>query len=100
MSDVLISALVQAPFVLVMVYLVHRFLQHLDKHDAEWRGFMDRADAMLADRLSDLTGSVERLADLLAAHDAAMRGSARREDHACADDADHVRIERRKRSRG
>ncbi len=100
MSDVLISALVQAPFVLVMAYLVQRFLQHLDSRDAEWRSFMDRADDLLADRLGDLTGSVERLADLLAAHDAAMRGSARGGDRACADDADHVRIERRKRSRG
>ncbi len=74
MSDFLISALVQTPFVLVMVYLVHRFLAHLDAHDAAWRAFTEQTNARLGDRLDGLRDSIDRLAVLLRDHDAATRG--------------------------
>lgn len=84
MPETLISALVQAPFVLAMAYLVQRFLAHLDTRDEEWRAFMDRADELLAERLAELTEAVECLSDTMIAHDMAVRGALRRR----ADDAD------------
>ena len=69
MPDLLISALVQAPFVAVMAYLVNQFLKHLDARDEEWRAFMNEADEHLAERLSALTASIERLTDTVIAHD-------------------------------
>jgi hypothetical protein len=74
MPDILISALVQTPFVLVMVYLVQRFLAHMDARDEEWRNFIERADEQLADRLDHLASTVERLSVLVINHDAAVRG--------------------------
>lgn len=78
MPDMLISALVQTPFVLVMAYLVQRFLAHLDARDEEWRSFMDRADDLLAERLTGLTEAVEHLTEVVMQHDAAVRGALRR----------------------
>lgn len=75
MPDLLISALVQAPFVAVMAYLVTRFLAHLDARDEEWRAFLDEADKRLAERLAGLTASIEHLTDTVIAHDAAVRGA-------------------------
>ncbi len=63
MPEPLISALIQAPFVLVMVYLVHRFLAHLTAHDRAWQ-----------ERLEALTGAIDNLTDLIVLHDAATRG--------------------------
>ncbi len=77
MPDMLISALVQAPFVLAMAYLVQRFLAHLDARDEEWRGFMDRADDLLAERLTGLTKAVEHLTEVVVQHDAAVRSALR-----------------------
>lgn len=75
MPDLLISALVQAPFVAVMAFLVNQFLKHLDARDEEWRTFMNEADEHLAERLNGLTQSIERLTDTVIAHDAAVRGA-------------------------
>jgi len=80
MPDLLISALVQAPFVLVMAYLVNQFLAHLDARDEEWRAFMNEADDRLVERLNALTASIERLTDTVIAHDAAVRGALQRRD--------------------
>ena len=74
MPDTLISALVQAPFVLAMAYLVQRFLTHLNERDQEWQQFLERTDEALAERLGDLTDSVNRLSLLIVAHDARVRG--------------------------
>ena len=74
MPDLLISALVQAPFVLAMAYLVQRFLAHIDARDEEWRDHLARADAQFAERLCDLTQAVERLSTVVVNHDAAVRG--------------------------
>jgi len=57
MPDLLISALVQAPFVAVMAYLVNQFLKHLDARDEEWRASMNEADEHLAERSSAATTS-------------------------------------------
>jgi len=77
MPEMLISALVQAPFVLVMAFLVQQFLKHLNARDEEWRDFMDRADAQFAERLNGLTEAVDRLTNTVIAHDAAVRGTLR-----------------------
>lgn len=84
MPDVLLSALVQAPFVLVMAYLVNQFLTHLDARDEEWRTFMNEADGRLAERLSSLTESVEKLAEKVVAHDVALREVLRRREKEAA----------------
>lgn len=73
MPDTLISALVQAPFVLVMVYLVNRFLTHLDAHDQDWRDFTDHVYLTHGERLDRLTEAIDRLSQLVVTHDAAMR---------------------------
>ena len=82
LPDVLISALVQAPFVLAMAYLVQRFLLHIDTHNAEWRRFMGKADTVyveklgrLAESIDRLNANVERMTELLLTHDAAVRGA-------------------------
>jgi hypothetical protein len=96
MPDYVISALVQAPFVLVMAFLVQRFLAHLDRRDSEWRSFMERADETLADRLYRLTEAVEQLSELVINHDAVMRGALRTgrrttpEGEACAGAAERA----------
>ena len=77
MSETLISALVQAPFVLVMAYLVHRFLAHLDAHDAEWRDFAEQTHEVFGERLDRLSDAIERLSDRVISHDAATRSDAR-----------------------
>lgn len=64
MPEPLISALIQAPFVLVMVYLVHRFLAHLDAHDRAWQ-----------ERIAALTEAVNHLSQLVVSHDAATRSA-------------------------
>ena len=74
MPEPLIAALVQAPFVLVMAYLVQRFLAHLNERDQEWRAFIAHADETLAERLAELTEAVKELSMLVVAHDAATRG--------------------------
>ena len=74
MPEPLISALVQAPFVLAMAYLVQRFLTHLNERDQEWRSFIERADETLAERLAELTEAVKELSMLVVAHDASVRG--------------------------
>jgi len=73
MPELLLSALVQTPFVLVMVYLVHRFLTHLDAHDAAWREFTEQTNARLGDRLDGLRDSIDHLALLIRDHDTATR---------------------------
>lgn len=84
MPDVLLSALVQAPFVLVMAYLVNQFLTHLDARDEEWRTFMNEADGRLVERINCLTESVEKLTEKVMAHDAALREVLRRRDRETA----------------
>lgn len=74
MPDTLISALVQAPFVLAMAYLVQRFLTHINERDQEWQQFMERTDEKLAERLCELTEAVNHLSMLIVAHDARTRG--------------------------
>lgn len=78
MPESLISALIQAPFVLVMAYLVHRFLAHLNARDAEWRGFMAQMQDSFGDRLDDLTEAIDHLTEIVITHDAATRAAARR----------------------
>jgi hypothetical protein len=74
MPDMVISALVQAPFVLAMAYLVQRFLAHLSQRDEEWQGFTERTYSVMAERIDGLTEAIERLTDLLITHDALTRG--------------------------
>jgi hypothetical protein len=74
MPEPIISALVQAPFVLAMAYLVQRFLTHLKERDQEWLEFVERTHQTVGQQLEDLTDAVEQLARLMVAHDAAMRG--------------------------
>jgi hypothetical protein len=74
MPEPIISALVQAPFVLAMAYLVQRFLTHLKERDQEWHEFVERTHQNVGQRLEDLTEAVEQLTLLIVAHDAAMRG--------------------------
>lgn len=73
MTDTLISALVQAPFVLVMAYLVQRFLAHLAARDNEWRHFIERAEQARAAQMQDLTEAVHGLSALIIEHDASVR---------------------------
>ncbi len=80
MPDMLISALVQAPFVLAMAYLVQRFLVHLAARDREWRDFMNRADTQLAERLNGLSSAIEHLSEVLLDHDLAVRTALARQD--------------------
>ncbi len=74
MPESLIAALVQAPFVLVMLYMVQRFLVHLKEREHEWQAFMSRADAALAAHLADLAEAVDRLSVVVLYHDATVRG--------------------------
>jgi hypothetical protein len=73
MSESIISALIQAPFVMVTVYLVHRFLTHLNARDSEWRGFTNEMHEALGERVEGLTEAIDRLSHLIIAHDAATR---------------------------
>jgi hypothetical protein len=77
MPESIISALIQAPFVLVTVYLVHRFLTHLSTRDAEWRNFTSEMHEALGERVEGLTEAIDRLSHLIIAHDAATRGAIR-----------------------
>jgi hypothetical protein len=77
MPDSIISALIQAPFVLVTVYLVHRFLTHLNARDSEWRGFTNEMHERMGERVEGLTEAIDRLSHLIIAHDAATRGAVR-----------------------
>lgn len=70
MPESLISALIQAPFVLIMAYLVHRFLAHLNARDLEWRAFTEEMHQSMGDRLGDLTDAIDRLSHLSIAHNA------------------------------
>ena len=73
MSSTLISALVQAPFVLVMAFLVHRFLTHLNARDLEWRAFTNEMHEALGERIETLTEAIDGLTRVVVAHDAATR---------------------------
>jgi hypothetical protein len=91
MSESMISALIQAPFVLVTVYLVHRFLTHLNARDSEWRNFTNEMHDALGERVEALTEAIDRLSHLIVAHDAATRADATRAAiriDACSDDKD------------
>jgi hypothetical protein len=74
MPESLIAALVQAPFVLVMLYMVQRFLTHLKEREHEWQAFMNRADTALAAHLAELAEAVDRLSVVVLYHDATVRG--------------------------
>lgn len=74
MSDTLISALIQAPFVLATIYLVHRFLTHLNARDQEWRAFTEHTHEALGMRLDGLTEAIDRLTHMMYAHNAGSRG--------------------------
>lgn len=86
MPEILLSALVQAPFVAVMLYLVHRFLAHLDAHDAAWREFTEQSHARLGERLDGLRASIDNLGLLIRDHDAATRGPINGRDARSAQD--------------
>ena len=74
MPEPIISALVQAPFVLAMAYLVQSFLTHLKERDQEWHDFVERTHQSVGERLDNLTDTIEQLTRLIIIHDAAMRG--------------------------
>jgi len=74
MPESLISALIQAPFVLVMLYLVQRFLVHLKEREHDWQAFIGRTDTALAAHLADLAEAVDRLSVVVLYHDATVRG--------------------------
>ncbi|NDJ35675.1 MAG: hypothetical protein GYB64_13520 [Chloroflexi bacterium] len=63
MPEPLLTAFVQAPFVLIVAYLTQRFLVHLNARDAEWRAFIQEANDRLAHRMGELTQAVERLSE-------------------------------------
>ncbi|GAB4479024.1 MAG: hypothetical protein Kow00124_24130 [Anaerolineae bacterium] len=75
MSEGMISALVQAPFVLAIVYVVLRILTYLNVRDREWRAFIEHRDRLLAEHLDELNESVRELANLVVTHDAVMRAA-------------------------
>lgn len=74
MPESIISALVQTPFVLVMLYMVQRFLMHLKEREHEWQNFMSKTDTALAAHLADLAEAVDRLSVVVLYHDATVRG--------------------------
>ena len=74
MPDVLISALVQAPFVLVVAYLTQRFLVYVKDRDEMWQAFTKRMGDRMAAHLDELTGAVTRLNQAVATHDAVVQG--------------------------
>jgi len=74
MEETLLSALVQAPFVLAMAYLVQRFLLHLDSRDDEWRKFTVEENNRLVDQLDRQSRAIESLTVLMIRHDAAVHG--------------------------
>ncbi len=75
MSEGMISALVQAPFVLAIVYVVLRILTYLNARDREWRAFIERRDMLLAGHLDELNESIHELTNLMMTHDAVMRAA-------------------------
>lgn len=77
MPETLISALVQAPFVLIMAYLVQKFLAHLKARDEEWREFLEQADERMIERLDALTEAIRDLSQLIVTHDALTRAAGR-----------------------
>ena len=91
MSESIISALIQAPFVLVTVYLVHRFLTHLNARDSEWRGFTSEMHERMGERVEGLTEAIDRLSHLIIAHDAATRGVVRIDPRPDDNDAKPIR---------
>jgi hypothetical protein len=92
MTDNLIAALTQVPFVLVMAYLIQRFLGYLNQRDSEWRAFMVQSKDESLEHMARLTLAVERLSELLIRHDAAVR-------HEAAAPAGPDEITRRRRDR-
>ena len=76
MPEPLIAALVQAPFVLVMAYLVQRFLAHLAARDEQWRGYLTRIEERRDERLAELAEAVRGLSAVIVQHDAATRPGA------------------------
>ena len=77
MSEPIISALVQAPFVLVMAYLVQRFLAYIAVRDKEWQVFLDQADERIIERLDHMTEAIERVSSLMMKHDAQVTAALR-----------------------
>jgi len=75
MPEILISALVQAPFVLAMAYLVMRVLAYIEQRDREWRGFVERRDEQLTEHMDELARSLRDLTSLVVTHDAVVRAA-------------------------
>jgi hypothetical protein len=65
LPDAVISALAQAPFVVVMAYLMQRFLTTIENHDKEWLAFGEQ----MHETLAELTERVKELSDLIIRHD-------------------------------
>lgn len=75
MTDMVISALVQTPFVLALIFLTVRFLIYLNQRDEEWRGLIEHHDERLQANLDDLSAAVRDLNNTMIAHDAMMRSA-------------------------
>lgn len=84
MPDMLVSALVQAPFVLVMAYLMLRLMMQLNEREQEWQQFITARDAewqefsrhihdVMTARLDKQTGAIEYLSLLLMTYNADAR---------------------------
>jgi len=73
MPDTLMSALIQAPFVLVMAYLVQRFLASMAARDKEWQVVIEQ----IGESLDALTATIHKLSDLIDTHDALTRSDGR-----------------------
>jgi hypothetical protein len=66
MSEPILSALVQAPFVLVMAYLVQRFLANMAQRDHDWQQVIQQihqSQEAIADRMDSLVQAVDGLSD-------------------------------------
>lgn len=61
----LLTALAQAPFVLVIVYLAQRFLSSMDEHDRIWMKFGQE----MHDSMQELSRAVRELSELIVRHD-------------------------------
>ncbi len=73
-EDAILSAFMQVPFVAIMVYMVQRFLLHLDSRDDEWRKFTVTQNNRVIAQLNEQRRALEALSVLLIRHDATVRG--------------------------
>ncbi len=78
MTEPLISALTQVPFVLAPIYIMLHILKYLRQRDEDWQHFIEQRDQQHTHEHQEIVRSIARLTEVTLTHDAIMREQGQR----------------------